>query len=259
MSGKTRKSSRTRATEDVPEIIRAAGDDAVRAYLEFLHDPVRASTTRKLYRVHANRFFHWAESRGLSLETIDASTLASYAAEIAAATKSQHVATIYLTPVRGVLGRLAKSRVLATDPCPKGQPNGRGTQKTLNGQMLSIPLSELKRIVLKAGEDDGWEEEDEDVQAGLVMLAPMSIGTMDPSAVAAFTCVPEPLVREFAGRLIANGIWLPDGCIALSGDDDLAFMMDVWVATGLLERKVEPQSEPAEADKGSVTAGDQSA
>jgi hypothetical protein len=90
------------------------------------------------------------------------------------------------------------------------------------------------------------------------MLAPLSIGTMDPSAVAAFTCVPEPLVREFTGRLIANGIWLPDGCIALSGDDDLAFMMDVWVATGMLERKAEPQSEPAEADKGSVAAGGQS-
>src|SRR5689334_13748188 len=92
----------------VPGIMRAAGDAAVRAYEEFLDNPVRAASTRKLYRHHAARFFHWAEANGMSLETIDAEALAAYSAEVAAA-KSQLEASIYLTPVRGVLGQLARS------------------------------------------------------------------------------------------------------------------------------------------------------
>ena len=77
----------------------------------------------------------------------------------------------------------------------------------------SIPLAELKRIVLEIGEEDGWKEGSEDFQAGLVMIAPLSIKTMDPSMVSRFTSVPEPLVREFADRLIASGIWRRDGKI----------------------------------------------
>ncbi len=53
-------------------VIGAAGDDAVRAYREFLDDPVRTASTRKLYRLRAGRFFRWAESHGLTLDTIDA-------------------------------------------------------------------------------------------------------------------------------------------------------------------------------------------
>jgi hypothetical protein len=246
----------------VPQIVRAAGDDAVRAYQEFLNDPVRATTTRKLYRLYAGRFFRWAESRGMNLETITAESLSAYAAEIAAA-KSQLEATIYLTPVRGALGHLARSGVLATDPCPKGQPNGRGTQTMLNGPAPSIPLSELKRMVLEAGTEDGWEEGVEEFEAGLVILAPFSIGTRDPAAVAAYTGVPEPLVREFAERLIANGIWRPDGKIGANWFDpeygDFAFMLDVFVALGDLERCPAAEDDAAQAEAETVAAGDQSA
>jgi hypothetical protein len=58
--------------EDVPRLVRAAGEQAVRAYREFLDDPVRTASTRKLYRLRAGRFFRWAESHGLTLDTIDA-------------------------------------------------------------------------------------------------------------------------------------------------------------------------------------------
>ena len=68
------------------------------------------------------------------------------------------------------------------------------------------------------------------------MIAPLSIKIMDPAMVSRFTGVPEPLVREFADRLIANGIWRPDGKISAGWGDNFAFMLDVWVATGELER-----------------------
>jgi hypothetical protein len=59
-------------------------------------------------------------------------------------------------------------------------------------------------------------------------------------AISRFTGVPEPLVREFAGRLIENGVWRPDGKIGGEWNDPeyggLAFMLDVWVATGMLEK-----------------------
>ena len=113
---------------------------------------------------------------------------------------------------------------------PKSRPNGR-----------TLPLAELKRIVLEIGKDDGWQEGDESFQAGLVLIAPLSITTMDPVAVSQFTGVPEPLVREFAGRLIENGVWRPDGKLAVQWNDpengNLAFMMDVWVAMGELEEE----------------------
>jgi hypothetical protein len=222
--------------EDIPALVLAAGDAAATAYSEFLDDPTRSAATGKIYRVRAVQFFRWAASRGLSLETIDAPALAAYATDIAAARKSQHVATVHLTPVRGMLGHMARLGVLAADPCPKAQPNGRTTASSDAGPAPSIPLLELKQLVLKAGEADGWVEDSEDFRAGLVMLAPLSIGTMDPAAVAAFTRLREPPVRVFADRLLANGIWRPDGILAASWDNDLEFMMDVWVATGELQR-----------------------
>ena len=38
---------------------------------------------------------------------------------------------------------------------------------------------------------------------------------------------------------------MPDGTIALSGDDNLALMLDVWIATGKLERRTAPENDAA--------------
>jgi hypothetical protein len=101
---------------EVPEIIRAAGEPAVRAYREYLDDPVRSDSTRKLYGQRASRFFRWAGARGLLLEAITANDIAAYAGELAAA-KSQHEVTIYLSPVRGLFRQFVSAGVLATNPC----------------------------------------------------------------------------------------------------------------------------------------------
>ena len=53
---------------------------------------------------------------GLTLEAIDAQTLADYGDRIAAE-RSRHVAGVYLTPVRGVLRHLAVTEVLDENPC----------------------------------------------------------------------------------------------------------------------------------------------
>jgi transposase-like protein len=100
-------------------------------------------------------------------------------------------------------------------------------------------LTKLKQMVLEIGEPAEWEEGDEDFQAGLVMAAPLAIDSMDPDTISAFTGVSKRLVREYAARLVQNGIWLPDGRIAADWwepDGNKAFMMDVWVATGSFTR-----------------------
>ena len=203
--------------------------------------------TLKLYGHYARRFFRWAEGRGLSLESIAKADIAAYATEVANG-KSSHESSVYLTPVRGIFSQLVSSGVLSENPCGNSRPSP--TQVAETGfPEPRIPLSELKRAVLEIGEADGWEEGDEDVQAGLVMMAEFSIGTRDLAAINRFTGVPLPLVEEFARRLIANGIWRPDGKIGAEWDDpengELAFMLDVWVATGRMERATAPAGEVA--------------
>jgi hypothetical protein len=121
----------------------------------------------------------------------------------------------------------------------------------------------LKRIVLEIGAEDGWKEGFEDFQAGLVMIAPLSIKTMDPSVVSRFTGVPERLVREFADRLIANRIWRPDGKIGAEWGDNFSFMLDVWCATGELERAPPAPSgdvaAPPAEETGSLSTAEQPA
>ncbi len=130
--------------EAVPGMIAAAGEPAVVAYRAFFDDPSRSPATCKLYRRRAGAFFRWAESRGLTLALIDASALAAYAAEIAS-TRSQHESITYLTPVRGVLDRLALAGILPGNPCPPGQPNGRKTRDMIEEGEARLPPSDSSR------------------------------------------------------------------------------------------------------------------
>ena len=229
---------------DVPALIAAAGDHAVRAYREFLDDSKWSPTTRHSYARNARRFFRWAAARGLSLEAIDAPALAAYAAEIAA-TRSRHVATIYLSPVRGVLGHMAR-RAASEARAARLNP--------------AIPLDELKQIV---GDLDNWDEDSKFFQAGLVLLAPQAIRSIDPGDVAAYTGVPEPRVREYAARLLASGVWHPDGALAVESTDPetgepvldvLEIVLDVLLATGDLECRPAPQAESVAAPAADHTA-----
>ena len=193
------------------------------------------------------RRIRWAEKRNLTLGSVTGADLGAYREELAEE-KSEHEAAVYLSPVRRMFGELVRAGVLAADPCRRGQPNGRSTAADPDATSRLVPLSELKRIVLEVGEEDGWQEGDE-VQAGLILLAPLSLDTMDPAALSSFTGVPEAKVVEFARRLVANGIWRPDGKIGelvdkeREGIDGLGFMLDVWVAIGDLERTTLPPDE----------------
>lgn len=234
--------------EAVPALIRAAGEEAVKAYRSYFDDAIGNRNTRRNYASQARRFFEWAERRGLVLESIDAPALASYKAELAAATSPQ-AAEVYLVAVRGVFRALADTGVLAANPCPGGRLNGRRPTGPDPAEE-PVSLEELKQAVREL---DDWEEDSELFRAGLVVLAPAAIETTDPAAVAAFTGVPEPLVHEFAARLRANGVWLPDGKFAMGSKDVdsgvVEVIINVLIAVGDVERR------PAAGADGSQDAG----
>jgi hypothetical protein len=113
----------------------------------------------------------------------------------------------------------------------------------------SILLSDLKAATR---EIDAWEEDSESFQAALVVVAPLSIKTMDPEAVATFTGVAEPLVREYAARLLASGFWLTNGKLNFLEDpesDDpglealnvLEVIFNTFTAVGRVEKKPIPE------------------
>jgi hypothetical protein len=112
------------------------------------------------------------------------------------------------------------------------------TNRSKHARKPRIPLEELKRTVDEISLLPGWD--DEDSQAALVMLAPLSIGVRDPKAVSRFTGVPLAQVLEFHRRLEVNRV-LPPGAMVSSvwadpKDGKKLFLMDVYVATGKLRR-----------------------
>ena len=57
----------------VPEIIRAAGEEAVAAYRQFFDDAKWSRVTReRAMPLMRGGFFHWAGVRGLPLQAIEA-------------------------------------------------------------------------------------------------------------------------------------------------------------------------------------------
>jgi hypothetical protein len=106
----------------IPEIIRASGEQAEAAYRAFFGQAKLSLGTRKLYGTNARRFFEWAHRRGFTLQSISASCIDDFIAQVTTA-KSQLTASIYLTPVRGIFLSLVSSGVLAENPFKSRHPN----------------------------------------------------------------------------------------------------------------------------------------
>ena len=198
-------------TAGVPALIAAAGDAAVRAYRGFVEDAGLSVNTRRVYRGHVRRFCRWAEARGLTLTMIDASHDAAFTAPLSASAANE-----VRSALRALFGRLVAADVLTANPFP---PRRRGPAGGRDPRALApvIPLAELKQAAHEL--DPTWEEDSEFFRAGLVALAPAAGGTLDPAAIAAYTGVPEPEVRAYAGRLLANRMWRPDGTVNIDPDD----------------------------------------
>jgi transposase-like protein len=116
-----RADEQTFKTAGIPAIIVEAGEEAIRVYRAYLEDPGRSPYTERTYRLSCRRFFDWAAERCLTLHGIAPEHVKAYREEIMAR-GSSHLATIYLTPVRGVFRALVAAGVLAASPFDKVSP-----------------------------------------------------------------------------------------------------------------------------------------
>ena len=63
----------------VPEILRAAGEDAITRFVEYFTAHIRNPHTRRAYLRNAVRFLHWCEAQGVSsLKQVKPVTVAAY-------------------------------------------------------------------------------------------------------------------------------------------------------------------------------------
>jgi hypothetical protein len=227
------QSSEARA---IPAIVTAAGDAAVNAYVAYIEAPARSRNTRSLYEGALRRFFGWAKGQGHSLKSIDLSVIEAYLQRGMYGSWPG----AYRTPLRGVFRQWVAAGVVQASPFDPTASRRGGEVPTAG--TAGKTLEGLKQVVREIGVPDGWSEDSEDFQAGLVLMASLALNTTEPEAISQFTGVPLSVVRRFGRRLLANGVWQEDGSIAANWDDPenggLAFMLDVWVATGDLERQL---------------------
>jgi hypothetical protein len=106
-----------------------------------------------------------------------------------------------------------------------------------------MPKSNLTVEKLKSRireNDSELPESSESFKAALLILAAAELGHLDRERLADFTGLPTDLLGDFAERLLASEIWMADGSIDRSWQNDqdgIEFWMMVNVATDDLERE----------------------
>ncbi len=135
----------------IPDLILAAGELAVTAYRKFLEDPKWSENSREEYRQHIRRFFRWAEARGLTLETINASDVVAYVAEIEAAASPQ-TAKPYVRTIRRLFEHLVREGACADNPCRSFLPASRRLGRTAWHPRPSLRPQDVPKLVQSAGE-----------------------------------------------------------------------------------------------------------
>jgi hypothetical protein len=239
---------------DVPPAIAAAGPEARAAWDDLTRGEDFRASTRDAYRGAALRFLRWLEPQGVGLALVSPRLVERFLDEQDLAPKSK---VTYRTGVRRFFDALVARNALPSNPAdeaelsverleaaaaatPPEETAAEAWPASSEGSHPGRPtLAELKGYVRELALDP-IEEDDEDFAAALVLVAALYLGSRDLEGLSRLTEIPLPLIEQFAGRLRANGVWTADGITSaawLSDDGgNLAFWMDVWVATGMMER-----------------------
>src|SRR5262249_10165930 len=106
-----------------------------------------------------------------------------------------------------------------------------------NAPEAAPTLAEMKEAIREL-DPAAMDDDPEMLDAGLVVLAGLNLGTRRIMPISRFTGVPPRQVAEFAERLRANGVWSPEGKTALNAHDDgvdIELLLHILVATGMVE------------------------
>jgi hypothetical protein len=150
--------------------------------------------------------------------------------------------TTYRAALRFLFSSLVHGGISVDNPATAARP---GPDSEKNEELTEIPASiaptckELRACVHTLAFDP-IEEGSEDFDAALVLLAGCYLGTAKILPLSRLTGVHPRKVVEFAVRLRASGAWTHSGKTSVEWFDadagQLAFWLDVWVATGVLKR-----------------------
>jgi integrase/recombinase XerD len=127
----------------VPAVVTAAGDDAVRRFIEFFTAQIRNPRTRRAYGFAVSRFFAWCEGHGLGLAAIGPVHVAAYIEQLgqghSAPTVKQHLAAI-----RMLCDWLVVGHVLPHNPATAV----RGPKHVVRQGKTPVPSTEEARALL---------------------------------------------------------------------------------------------------------------
>ncbi|MEM8671134.1 MAG: tyrosine-type recombinase/integrase [Planctomycetota bacterium] len=127
----------------VPVIISEVGSDATRSFLSFFVDHIRNKNTRDAYLRAVNRFFDWAELRGLTLDRIQSFHVSGYIEELG---KTMAIPTVKqnLAALRMLFDWLMIRQVCRTNPCHAV----RGPKlKITSGKTIALDEADAKRLL----------------------------------------------------------------------------------------------------------------
>lgn len=107
--------SRGMSTAVVPAMIHAAGDAAVRRFLEYFTAHIRNRGTRAVYAHAVGRFCRWCERRGVALPQVEPLVVATYIEELTQ-TLSRPTVKLHLAAIRMLFDFLVTGQVVPMNP-----------------------------------------------------------------------------------------------------------------------------------------------
>ncbi len=211
--------------QDCPPAIIAVGSAACAAWDDFTAGGSICSTTRSLYRQAALRFLRWLESQDIGLAQVTPCLVERHLEELHVSRSSK---TTYRTGIRRLLDALVAHHAIPPFPTTNAQAQPDNSLP---------PLAEMKAAIREL-DPAGMDDAPDMLDAGVVLLAGLHLGTKNLKRLSRFTGVAPEHVAIFAERLRANGVWTCDGRTAGMWDQEggeIALLLDILIAVGLVE------------------------
>jgi Phage integrase SAM-like domain len=208
----------------LPPFVKAAGRDASESYMDFFDGQSLGCASN--YRSTARRFFAWAEGHDLTLTSVQQQHVDQFHRHLWEEA-GPNMANNSFSLIRRLFSHMYQQGCLTINPAEGLRPR------------THIPIKKIKKDLCEQFEVDVG---DDGLQAALVMLAPLCIGTFSLKAIRAYTQLPFSTVEQVANRLREQGIWLDGDAIRCEWLDDncehpdFAIMMDALVGAGSFDR-----------------------
>jgi hypothetical protein len=155
----------------IPELIRAAGEPAARAYRQFLDDATKSPNTRRVYGNHIRRFCRWAEARGLPLMLVAGRDVAAHIESL-----SRYAASDVVSALRNLFTAMVGAGVLTENPCGRRWPRAYKGPAPLSPARCTYELQALHRQLMaelnKGDADDLTVDLIKNIERSLAFRAP---------------------------------------------------------------------------------------